>query len=267
MAVFAGSPIYNVYLRLLGAKIGRNTVIQSPLRARSAPICISIGDNTILRKDIDPARLQGAVQLHPYRPDRDRRQRLRRRSERARHRHRDGGRHPARARIVAAERPARARRQALSRLARAGDDGRLLPDRAPRLHVAAALRSMPAFSSSRPRRCSVAAADHALIYWYPISITYTRRRRARPRRWTGAARLLAVAAGSHARSSSVALAIGLVGGLSSSRGCSTAVPAGGQDISCCYGFHYWVHRDRRSAPAIRGSTTCCSATAPSSSTT
>ena len=33
MALFAGSPIYNVYLRLLGAKIGRNTVIQSQARS------------------------------------------------------------------------------------------------------------------------------------------------------------------------------------------------------------------------------------------
>ena len=51
MALFVGSPIYNVYLRLLGAKVGRNTVIQSKL----LPVCtdlISIGDNTILRKDV-----------------------------------------------------------------------------------------------------------------------------------------------------------------------------------------------------------------------
>ena len=50
MAAFAGSPIYNVYLRLLGAKIGRNTVIESTL----LPVCtdlISIGDNTVIRRD------------------------------------------------------------------------------------------------------------------------------------------------------------------------------------------------------------------------
>ena len=49
MARFGG-PIYNLYLRLLGAKIGANTVIQSTL----VPVCtdlISIGPNTILRKD------------------------------------------------------------------------------------------------------------------------------------------------------------------------------------------------------------------------
>ncbi len=49
MAQFGG-PLYNLYLRLLGAKIGANTVIQSAL----IPVCtdlISIGPNTILRKD------------------------------------------------------------------------------------------------------------------------------------------------------------------------------------------------------------------------
>ena len=51
MAFFVGSPLYNVYLRLLGAKVGRNTVIQCKL----LPVCtdlISIGSNTVLRKDV-----------------------------------------------------------------------------------------------------------------------------------------------------------------------------------------------------------------------
>jgi non-ribosomal peptide synthetase-like protein len=49
MARFGG-PIYNLYLRLLGAKIGAGTVIHCKLM----PVCtdlISIGANTILRKD------------------------------------------------------------------------------------------------------------------------------------------------------------------------------------------------------------------------
>ena len=49
MALF-GDPFYNLYLRLLGAKIGENTVIHST----AVPVCtdlISIGDNTILGKD------------------------------------------------------------------------------------------------------------------------------------------------------------------------------------------------------------------------
>jgi non-ribosomal peptide synthetase-like protein len=49
-AAFKGTPLYNVYLRLLGARIGRNTVIQS----QAVPVCtdlFTVGDNTILRKD------------------------------------------------------------------------------------------------------------------------------------------------------------------------------------------------------------------------
>jgi len=50
MAFLSGSPLYNLYLRLLGAKIGRNTVIETTL----LPVCtdlISIGDNSIVRRD------------------------------------------------------------------------------------------------------------------------------------------------------------------------------------------------------------------------
>ena len=49
-AAFAGTPIYNAYLRLMGARIGRNVIIS----CRFPPICadmVRIGDNTILRKD------------------------------------------------------------------------------------------------------------------------------------------------------------------------------------------------------------------------
>ncbi|NVO12429.1 MAG: amino acid adenylation domain-containing protein [Rhodoplanes sp.] len=50
VALFGGHPIYNVYLRLLGAKVGRNAVV----KCRFVPVCtdlISIGDDTILRKE------------------------------------------------------------------------------------------------------------------------------------------------------------------------------------------------------------------------
>jgi non-ribosomal peptide synthetase-like protein len=50
ITVMAGSPLYNVYLRLLGARIGSNTVI----RAKGLPACtdlVSIGSDTILRSD------------------------------------------------------------------------------------------------------------------------------------------------------------------------------------------------------------------------
>ncbi len=50
MAMFAGTPIYNAYLRMMGARVGRNVVINSGL----TPVCadmFAIGDNSILRKD------------------------------------------------------------------------------------------------------------------------------------------------------------------------------------------------------------------------
>ena len=50
VACFIGTPIYNAYLRLMGARIGRNVVISCAF----APVCadmVTIGDNTILRKD------------------------------------------------------------------------------------------------------------------------------------------------------------------------------------------------------------------------
>ena len=50
VVVFSGSPIYNIYLRLLGARIGPNGVID----CRVVPVCtdlIAIGANAILRKD------------------------------------------------------------------------------------------------------------------------------------------------------------------------------------------------------------------------
>jgi non-ribosomal peptide synthetase-like protein len=50
MALFAGSPLYTVYLRALGAKIGRGAVILS----QNVPVCtdlLSIGDSAVIRKD------------------------------------------------------------------------------------------------------------------------------------------------------------------------------------------------------------------------
>lgn len=50
VVLFRGSPLYSLYLRLLGAKLGNNTTIE----CRSIPVCtdlISIGDNSILRKE------------------------------------------------------------------------------------------------------------------------------------------------------------------------------------------------------------------------
>jgi acetyltransferase-like isoleucine patch superfamily enzyme len=50
IVAFVGTPIFNVYLRLLGAKIGRNVVIHS----RLVPVCtdlFTVGDNAVLRED------------------------------------------------------------------------------------------------------------------------------------------------------------------------------------------------------------------------
>jgi non-ribosomal peptide synthetase-like protein len=50
LALFSGSPLYTLYLRALGAKIGRRVVILST----SVPVCadlLSIGDDTVIRRE------------------------------------------------------------------------------------------------------------------------------------------------------------------------------------------------------------------------
>ena len=50
LALFTGSPIYPLYLRALGAKIGRRVVIFS----RTVPVCtdmLTIGDDTVIRRE------------------------------------------------------------------------------------------------------------------------------------------------------------------------------------------------------------------------
>ena len=50
LVLFVGSPLYVLYLRALGAKIGRGVAIFS----RSVPVCtdlLTIGDGTVIRKD------------------------------------------------------------------------------------------------------------------------------------------------------------------------------------------------------------------------
>ena len=50
LVLFVGSPLYTLYLRSLGAKIGRRVTVFS----RSVPVCtdlLTIGDDTIIRKD------------------------------------------------------------------------------------------------------------------------------------------------------------------------------------------------------------------------
>jgi non-ribosomal peptide synthetase-like protein len=50
LVLFAGSPLYVLYLKVLGAKIGRGVVIFS----RRVPVCtdlLTVGDDTVIRKD------------------------------------------------------------------------------------------------------------------------------------------------------------------------------------------------------------------------
>ncbi|MFC0532410.1 Pls/PosA family non-ribosomal peptide synthetase [Phytohabitans kaempferiae] len=50
LVLFVGSPVYSLYLRALGARIGRGVVILS----RNVPVCtdlLTIGEDTIIRKD------------------------------------------------------------------------------------------------------------------------------------------------------------------------------------------------------------------------
>jgi non-ribosomal peptide synthetase-like protein len=50
MALFLGSPLYALYLRALGAKVGRGAIILS----RNVPVCtdlLSIGDGAVIRRD------------------------------------------------------------------------------------------------------------------------------------------------------------------------------------------------------------------------
>jgi non-ribosomal peptide synthetase-like protein len=50
LVLFVGSPVYGLYLRALGARIGRGVIILS----RTVPVCtdlLTIGDGTVIRKD------------------------------------------------------------------------------------------------------------------------------------------------------------------------------------------------------------------------
>ena len=64
--LFAGSPLYVLYLRALGAKVGRGVVIFS----RHVPVCtdlLTIGAGTVIRKD------RSSTVTEPTGPDPDRR--------------------------------------------------------------------------------------------------------------------------------------------------------------------------------------------------
>ncbi len=70
---FAGTPLYSLYLRALGAKIGRGVAIFSP----SVPVCtdlITVGSNTLIRKDsvlTGYRAMDGIIQIGPVTLGRD----------------------------------------------------------------------------------------------------------------------------------------------------------------------------------------------------
>ena len=67
LRMFAGTPLFNVYLRTLGAKIGHNVALFSS----SVPVCtdmLTIGDGTVVRKDCQYngyRAYRGVIQVGP----------------------------------------------------------------------------------------------------------------------------------------------------------------------------------------------------------
>ena len=126
--VFAGTPLFNAYLRLLGARIGRNAVIASRIVPVTADLFEVGEDAVVMRSALLPGYVAAGNCLHTgeiqHRPER-----LCRRAERPRHSLHDRRIRPARPCFVAAERTAGAGRQALCRLAGRRDDDQLPPRR------------------------------------------------------------------------------------------------------------------------------------------
>jgi 2,3-diaminopropionate biosynthesis protein SbnA len=66
LVLFAGSPIYSVYLRMMGAKIGRGVVVHSP-----STVCtdlLTIGEGSVIRKDAQMPGyrvLAGVIEIGP----------------------------------------------------------------------------------------------------------------------------------------------------------------------------------------------------------
>ncbi len=74
MFFFVGNPLYVLYLRLLGARIGRGVTILS----RRIPVCtdlVTIGDDTVLRKESFFLCYRGRTGPYPDRPGHLRQQR------------------------------------------------------------------------------------------------------------------------------------------------------------------------------------------------
>ena len=64
---FVGSPIFSIYLRLLGAKIGRGVVILSPT-VPACPDMLTVGAGTVIRKDVVITGYRARGRRDPDRP-------------------------------------------------------------------------------------------------------------------------------------------------------------------------------------------------------
>ena len=130
--LFAGSPLYVLYLRALGAKVGRGVVIFSRQRARVHRPAHH------RRRHGHPEGLVLPLLPSPGRPDPDRRghpgpRRFHRRDDGARHRHLDGRRGPTGPLLLFARGAGCARRPMLARVPSRTDRGELPDGRGCRL--------------------------------------------------------------------------------------------------------------------------------------
>lgn len=128
MIFFVGNPLYVLYLRALGARIGKGVTILS----RSVPACPDLF--TVGAWHGDPQRpvlplLPGARRPYPDRPGHPRPGRVHRREDRARHRHVDGRRGSTRPHVHAVQRSGGPGRSALARVPGTAHAARLPEDR------------------------------------------------------------------------------------------------------------------------------------------
>ena len=157
LVLFVGSPLYVLYLRALGAKVGQGVLILSPQRAD-------------LHRPAHHRRRhghpQGLVLLRLPRPRRDDPDRFAhpgqgragRRDDGVRHRHLDGRRGPARSRILLARRPVRAGRPDLARVP------------GPTHHGRATARSRPApLSTLRPALYATSQLLTMVFVYLPLA--------------------------------------------------------------------------------------------------
>ena len=87
MTMFTGSPLHLMYLRALGARIGKGAVVLSP-RVAACPDLLTVGPGTVIREDSAVAVLPRRGRADPARPRHAGRGRGRLGEDGARHRHR-----------------------------------------------------------------------------------------------------------------------------------------------------------------------------------